>query len=140
MRHPGNARSHFPPPARSAMKTYEFTATFTTEEEFTDEDARSVAEHLLGNLNVTEVDRYEVTLVDSGEIEMQPVQSSNVREVGFRVTEPGFGTLRVTFANGGTYEYAGVTQANYDALLTAPSVGQHLAAYVKPHHEFQRIS
>ena len=67
---------------------------------------------------------------------MQPVESSNVAEVGH---DPITNTLRVKFKSGGTYEYHGVSAQKHQALLSADSIGAHLARHIKPHHETRKL-
>lgn len=40
-------------------------------------------------------------------------------------------TLRVTFKNGRTYEYTGITGDIYDALVNAPSAGSYFNSMIK---------
>lgn len=69
-------------------------------------------------------------------IDMQPVSSSNVAAVGH---DPRNNTLRVSFKNGGTYSYGGVSAAQHKALMSADSVGAHLAAHIKPKHQATKL-
>ena len=62
---------------------------------------------------------------------MEPVQSSNISFLGL---DAETGKLRVQFSTGVTYEYPDVPQAEYDALVAAPSIGSHFAKYIKPNH------
>lgn len=52
----------------------------------------------------------------------QTVESSNVDAVAY--DEPS-GVLKVKFKGGGTYEYSGVPQGEFDSLMSG-SVGSHL--------------
>lgn len=54
------------------------------------------------------------------EIKMEPVTSSNISHIGYREEDQ---KLRVRFANGNTYEYAGVPATIAQSLMTADSVG-----------------
>jgi len=45
--------------------------------------------------------------------------------------EPATGVLRVTFRNGGAYDYQGVTQETYDALMSAESKGKYFGANIR---------
>lgn len=61
-----------------------------------------------------------------GNITHTPVaNSSNVASYGY---DPESQTLEVKFHSGKTYRYPKTTQAEYDALRKAPSVGGHVSA------------
>lgn len=68
--------------------------------------------------------------------DMQPVESSQVHSIGYDAVSD---TLAVRFkerktgAPAALYHYANFTQANFDALRTADSIGSHLHRHVKPH-------
>ena len=66
---------------------------------------------------------------------MQPCQSSQIKAHGHCAAT---NTLRVEFANGGTYDYHGVTPGQYDELRKADSVSKHLHAHIKPKHKFTK--
>ncbi|MGA2160333.1 MAG: KTSC domain-containing protein [Dehalococcoidia bacterium] len=51
------------------------------------------------------------------------VNSSNILSVGHEGN-----TLQVTFKDGRTYEYSGVSKDAFNKLINAPSVGKHLYA------------
>ena len=59
---------------------------------------------------------------------MKKVKSSNIDTIHY---EPSDKRLEVTFKSGGTYHYQGVSQAEYDALENAESVGSHLHKHIK---------
>lgn len=59
------------------------------------------------------------------------VQSTNLRTVAYDAEGQ---ILRVTFANGGTYDYHGVPAAERDALVGAASPGAYLASRIKGHY------
>lgn len=42
--------------------------------------------------------------------------------------------LTVTFNNGGTYDFAGVSPEAHEALINAESVGKHFLAHIKPQY------
>jgi hypothetical protein len=69
-----------------------------------------------------------------GGILMRPVESSNVESIGHAVD-----TLRVKYKNGDTYEYAGVTAAEFAEAEKSPSVGRYLAANIKPFHAARKL-
>lgn len=71
-------------------------------------------------------------------IHMQPVESSQIHSVGF---DAGRQTLAMQFRSGGpVYEYAGVTQEQYDAFLAAESKGKHFGAHIKGKFDFEKIA
>ena len=63
------------------------------------------------------------------------VASSNIYSVGYEDT-----VLYVRFNSGGLYAYFGVPEYVYSNMLHAPSKGGYLAAHVKGHYRYQRIS
>lgn len=60
-----------------------------------------------------------------------PVQSSNLKAVGFEQTDINEATLEVHFLNGTAYQYSGVEPEVFEALLAAPSVGQFFNKNIK---------
>lgn len=54
-------------------------------------------------------------------MKMQEVKSSNIAAVGH-----AFDILFVEFKNGSTYRYNGVTEEQFNKLLSAGSIGKHL--------------
>lgn len=61
-------------------------------------------------------------------MEMVPVQSSSLKEVGY---DPETKTLRVRFAGGGIYEYHDVPSEKHQELMAAESIGAHHARHIK---------
>ena len=61
---------------------------------------------------------------------MIEVKSSAIR--GVHMGPEG---LEVTFTSGKCYRYAGVTQDQLDAMLSADSIGKYFATEIKPNHE-----
>jgi hypothetical protein len=59
----------------------------------------------------------------------QPVQSSNIAEVGH---DPRTNTLEVAFHNGRVYRYGDVNVDEYAALLGASSIGSYFSQVIKP--------
>jgi hypothetical protein len=55
-------------------------------------------------------------------MEMQSVESSNIESIGYDAETE---TMHVKF-NSGLYEYQGVSERAYLALMSAPSKGRHL--------------
>lgn len=60
---------------------------------------------------------------DGAEVQMQPLNSSHVVAAGF---DAETGTLVVEFKGGKEYSWAGVSEADYQELLQAPSAGKHM--------------
>jgi hypothetical protein len=69
-------------------------------------------------------------------LEKEITNSSQVKRVKY---DEDKGILTVTFMTGRSYEYEGVTRAEFDALFTAESVGKYLNANIKPNHKFKAI-
>lgn len=74
-------------------------------------------------------------------VQMQSVASSQIKEIGY---DPETQKLRVCFldkrgGDGSIYEYSGVEQGVYDALMSAESVGRTFAASVKWSYPYQKI-
>jgi hypothetical protein len=61
-------------------------------------------------------------------MERIPVSSSNIRSIGY---EPDSMTLEVEFNSGAVYQYQGVPQSEFDALMGAGSKGAHFNAHIK---------
>ena len=70
------------------------------------------------------------------EIEMCPVSSSNVLEVGY---DESNATVFVRFTNNSLYAYKGVNGYEFENLRTAPSVGSYLARNFKNIYPYERI-
>ena len=69
-------------------------------------------------------------------VNYSPVVSSNVAAVGY---EADTETLYVQFKNGAQYAYASVPADEYEALLTAPSVGSYLNDNIKNVYSYRRV-
>ncbi|KWE70520.1 hypothetical protein WL77_12000 [Burkholderia ubonensis] len=71
-------------------------------------------------------------------IDTQPVESSQIHSIGYDAETE---TLAVRFKDRKTsaptslYHYTGFTQANFDALKTADSLGSHFYKHIKPFPE-----
>lgn len=67
-------------------------------------------------------------------IDRQPVQSSNIAEVG-HVDD----TLEIKFHSGGVYRYRKVPQDVYEALMAAKSVGRYFHQQIKGVYEWEKV-
>jgi len=69
-------------------------------------------------------------------MDLIPVSSTNVAAVGFEN-----GRMQVRFHGGGLYEYANVTRAQFDELLTTPSKGAFVQRVLvrNPMHPCRRL-
>lgn len=73
----------------------------------------------------------EVTIMDR-----QPVQSSNIRSVGYDATTL---TLEVEFHSGGIYQYLNVPASVHQDLMQASSKGSYLHNHIRDHYLFRRV-
>ncbi|MGE6126507.1 KTSC domain-containing protein [Aeromonas rivipollensis] len=64
------------------------------------------------------------------------VNSSNLASVGY---ENNSLTLEVEFLHGGTYQYYGVTEDVYTALMNADSVGSFFSRNIRNNYPTQKI-
>lgn len=62
-------------------------------------------------------------------VQMKDVSSSNIESVGY---SPEGSILYVQFKGSGKYEYHGVAQDKYEAMMSAPSVGTYFHQHIKP--------
>lgn len=70
-------------------------------------------------------------------IDTQPVESSQIHSIGYDTESE---TLAIRFKGRGgeptsLYHYSNFTQANFDALKTADSIGSHFYKHIKPFPE-----
>lgn len=56
--------------------------------------------------------------------------SSTIAAVDY---DPTAKRLTVQFKSGSSYDYASVSQAAYDGMLSAKSVGSYVHTHIKPH-------
>ncbi len=66
----------------------------------------------------------------------EPVSSTNIISMGYDAAAE---TLEVEFNSGSIYQYYNVNQAMYEQLLTSPSKGQFLNAYIKNAYPYSRV-
>lgn len=71
-----------------------------------------------------------------GEIAMLPVDSSNIKAIGYA---PDARVLQVDFLTGSRYRYFAVDQQVFDRFITATSKGQFLNREIKTAYEYCRI-
>jgi hypothetical protein len=62
-------------------------------------------------------------VADEVEIQLQPVKSSHISAVGY---DADSGTLVVEYGSGSRYAWYGVSQADYDGLMSADSAGKFM--------------
>ena len=65
------------------------------------------------------------------------VDSSNISNVEY---DPDNLVLRVTFKNGGKYEYEGVLQEVVDEMLSASSVGSYFHSNIRMNYPYTKIN
>lgn len=66
----------------------------------------------------------------------QPVSSSNLKSVGY---DRGSAVLEIEFHNGGIYQYSGVPQDVYTALMSAASLGSFLHKHIKGKYSYHKV-
>jgi len=69
-------------------------------------------------------------------VTMVSVSSSNVKSVGYN---EGNQVLYVRFLSGSLYIYKNVNKPEYEALLSAPSVGSYLHRNIKNVYPYERL-
>lgn len=67
---------------------------------------------------------------------MKPVKSSTIKAIGH---DPARQVLTVEFANGGTYEYQGVSAEQFEAFHSAESIGKHHHQHIRGKFEFTKL-
>ncbi len=65
-----------------------------------------------------------------------PVSSSNIVSIGY---DDSSSTLEIEFTKGEVYQYAGVPQSVYDALMSASSHGIYFNANIKAVYPITRL-
>ena len=70
------------------------------------------------------------------ELERQAVASSNLASVGYDLRTR---VLEIAFKSGGIYQYSGVGEATYQALMSAPSKGGFFARAIKNAFPYRRV-
>jgi len=69
-------------------------------------------------------------------MDRQRVSSSNLRSIGYDATSS---TLEVEFNSGGVYQYSGVPEAVYEALMRASSKGSYLNNHIKDRYHCRHV-
>jgi len=69
-------------------------------------------------------------------MEREVVSSSNIRSIGY---DSDSMTLEVEFNSGAVYQYQGVPQSEYDALMNAGSKGTHFNANIKNRYPSSKL-
>lgn len=69
-------------------------------------------------------------------MDMEPVKSSNVAEVGYDANQE---ILGVRFSSGKLYHYKGVASHVYEAMMASESIGSYFAKNVRSRYEFELI-
>lgn len=66
----------------------------------------------------------------------EPVQSKSITHVGYDAASK---TMRVTFNHGASYDYSGVHESDYKAMIGAGSIGQHFASHIKGKFDHSKV-
>lgn len=69
-------------------------------------------------------------------MERKTITSTSIREIGY---DSDSQLLEITFHRGGSYEYSGVPQDEYDAFMAAESQGKYFHAYIKNKYPTTKI-
>ena len=75
--------------------------------------------------------------LNKSSVEMIPVESSNLEEVGY---DSGMSKLYVTFKSGSTYSYDDVEKQTFETLLEAPSKGSYFYWSIRMSYNYTKIS
>jgi hypothetical protein len=67
---------------------------------------------------------------------MFPVDSSNIKEVGYNYERE---VLRIEFLNGGVYDYFNVPSIEFNGLRSADSKGKYLHKNIKGNYRFKKV-
>lgn len=85
---------------------------------------------ILGNLEPDELE-------DIGDVQMLPVQSSNLAAVGYNKNTF---ELTIAFLDGSIYRYSGVPYEEYSALMRADSHGEWFVDNIRLTYEYERLA
>ncbi len=84
------------------------------------------------------VENTETTEVETKEVLLEKVESSNIQAIGFEMTDEADakGTLYVKFSEGQVYSYTGVSAMLADELMASESKGAFFASNIKGKAKF----
>ena len=77
-----------------------------------------------------------VRKIYSGRMIRQPVNSTNLRSVGY---DPGPGTLEIEFTNGSVYQYLDIPATVHQGLVTASSHRDYFARQIRDRYPYRKI-
>lgn len=66
----------------------------------------------------------------------KPVTSSNLKSVGY---DPESAMLEIEFHDGSIYQYSGVPQDVYKALMAAASLGSFLHKHIRGKYSYHKV-
>lgn len=75
-------------------------------------------------------------VVNEEGMERKAVRSTNIASVGY---DAGTKTLEIEFKSGGVYQYAGVPEKRYDALMKSPAIGSYFHREIKPWYVCRKV-
>jgi hypothetical protein len=82
------------------------------------------------------IDLSETIPVQPAPIQRMAVISSNVKSIGYRLTDR---TLEIEFLTGRIYRYADVPFYIYEELIDAPSVGRYFNLFIRNRYETEEV-
>ncbi len=69
-------------------------------------------------------------------MEREAVRSGNIRSVGY---DAGTKTLEIEFHSGGVYQYSGVPEKRYQAMMKSSAIGAYFIRDIKPWYSYKKI-
>lgn len=100
-------------------------------------DLNKIAKDIAFKIGKSLIDLSEAIPVQPAPIKRQSVVSSNVKSVGYRLTDR---TLEIEFLTGRVYRYSDVPFYVYEELLEAPSVGRYFNLFIRNRYAFEEIA
>jgi len=70
-------------------------------------------------------------------MQRRQVSSSNIRSIGYN---KDYSILEVEFTSYHTYQYFGVSESVYNALMNASSHGSYLNQYIKDRYQYSKVN
>jgi hypothetical protein len=70
-------------------------------------------------------------------MDRQSVSSTSLKSVGY---DPSARVLEIEFQSGEVYQYSGVPEADYTALMAASSKGSHFLGHLKDCYPHRRVT